>query len=130
MRVPAAEIGERARAFVQVPTGEQLQVKIVNTPFEMMRGMIGRESFDPFDGMLFMHQVSGYYVYHTRGVLIPLDIVWIDSSGQVVEVAEYVAPGTDNLGGHERSDCALEVPAGSARKYGLMRGSEVLIRCV
>jgi uncharacterized membrane protein (UPF0127 family) len=62
-----------------------LQVEIANNSSKRTQGLMCRESIPPETGMLFTYEsdrTSGFWMYNTY---VPVDILFIDSSGNVVD---------------------------------------------
>jgi uncharacterized membrane protein (UPF0127 family) len=63
--------------------------------------------------------------------LIPLDMIWLDSGHNVVEIAENAQPcktqasKCPKYGGNEMASYVLELGGGMARKYGLKQGDTI-----
>ena len=51
-----------------------------------------RNSIAPDHGMLFVHRNPGKYAYWMYQTLIPLDMIWMDSKHNVVEIVENAPP--------------------------------------
>ena len=59
-----------------------------------VRGLSGRESLKPDQGMLFVFErpdISGFWM---KDMLFPLDIIWIDENKKIVGINENVSPET------------------------------------
>jgi uncharacterized membrane protein (UPF0127 family) len=67
-------------------------------------------------------------MYQTR---IPLDILWLDSHRDIVEMVENAQPcktqasKCEQYGGKEVSAYVLEIGGGMAKKYGLRVGETI-----
>jgi len=59
--------------------------------------------------------------WHMRNVRIPLDIVYVDETGQVIAI-ERMAPGQTGYGIDQPIAAALEVAAGEAKRLGIEPG--------
>ena len=82
-----------------------------------------RSSLLPCFGMFFIHPREGVYRYWMKGVLIPLDLVWLDSDMRVTEIVTNAVPGSvELLGGAMPSRFVLEIPAGQVARYRLAPG--------
>lgn len=79
--------------------------------------------------MLFVHPTPGHYPMWMFQTLIPLDIVWLDGSSIIVEIAESAQPCSQlpcpRYGGTAVSKYALEMPAGTVGQYGLKLGQKL-----
>lgn len=70
--------------------GESLQVEIVNTPKSIEDGLGGQEGLET-DGMLFVFNRPTTPIFWMKGMLFPIDIVWI-SDGKIVGIESNAQP--------------------------------------
>jgi uncharacterized membrane protein (UPF0127 family) len=84
---------------VEVVTGGNTSVKInvelAQTPTEKATGLSFRKYLGDYDGMLFVNESAVTTPYWMKDVLIPLDIIFIDSQNFVVDIKESQAPCSD-----------------------------------
>ena len=114
------------------PGGQQIRVEVATRQTDMMRGMMFRDSLAPDHGMLFVHGSPGLYQYWMYQVRIPLDILWLGISRQIVEISPNTPPCPSqsakecpSFGGHKMAVYVLELPAGVAARFGLRIGDTV-----
>lgn len=113
---------------ITLPNGERLRAEVRMQPIDLQRGMMFRESLPSGQGMLFIHTKPGPYSYWMYNVLIPLDIIWMDSNRRVIEISPNTPPcktkasECPNYGGKPQSQYVLELGAGEAARYGLRVG--------
>lgn len=112
---------------VTLPNGQKIQVETMIDNVELLRGMMFRTSLAPDRGMLFVYPKPARYQIFMYQTLIPLDIVWMDANRGIVAMNENVPPCKTQAShcpryGDATSSYALEIPAGSARKYNLQLG--------
>ena len=113
---------------VTLPDGTRINAEAVTHQIDMGRGLMFRDSLPEGRGMLFIHGSPGKYSYWMYQVKIPLDIIWMDARGRVVEFVENAQPcktpssQCPNYGGNETALVVLELPGGYARKHGVTRG--------
>ena len=108
-------------------------VELADSPDKRIRGLSGRASLDARTGMLFIFEKPERFRFWMREMEIPLDIVWIGSNCEVVDVSEDVpfpAPQTplDELPRYSpesRAKFVLEINAGEAADLGLGIGDKV-----
>ncbi len=123
--VTVEEFGTRA---ITLPNGKEIRAEVMTTDVDMQRGMMFRAALAPGRGMLFIHPTPGNYTYYMYQVKIPLDIIFLDPSRRVVEIAPNVPPcqtkasECPTYGGHERAQFVLELGGGEAAKLGLKTG--------
>lgn len=116
---------------VTLPNGKVILAEQMIQSVDTARGMMFRDSLAPDRGMLFYHAQAGKYAYWMYQVRIPLDIIWMDDNGRIVEISADTPPCTTvasqcpNYGGHETARYVLELAGGMAKKYGLKIGDRL-----
>ena len=111
-----------------LPSGQVIRVETMIDNLDLLRGLMFRTTLAPDRGMLFVHPKLGHYWYWMAQVLIPLDIIWLDSNRTIVEMVDNAQPcktqasKCEHYGGKQLSAYALEIGAGMANKYGLKLG--------
>lgn len=105
-----------------------IKVETMYSNIDLLRGLMYRTSLAPDRGMLFAYPRPNHYQTVMYNVLIPLDIIWMDSNRRIVEMDENEPPcktqasKCPKYGGPQLSSFALEIAGGMARKYGLQVG--------
>src|SRR5574337_205552 len=106
-----------------------IRVEVARTAREQARGLGGRASLPRGEGMLFPFDAAEHRTFWMKGMLIPLDIVWI-REGKVVTINANIPPPRP----HETpavvrhlADLVLEVPAGYAQEMGISEGQTVRV---
>ena len=103
-------------------------VEVARSPDELGRGLMFRESLPQDEGMLFIFEKSGYYNFWMKNTLIPLDMIWINESKEVVFIANDVQPCAQDpcpeIVPNRVAKYVLEVNAGAVGKIGLIVGSK------
>ena len=84
-----------------------------------MRGLLGRKSLPSGEGMLIRPAPS----IHTFFMRFPIDVVFLSRHGEVLKIAENVAPWRARSCRH--SYAVLELAAGEAGRCGLAVGDRV-----
>lgn len=116
---------------VRLPAGQVIRVERMMSTADQMRGMMFRTSLAPDRGMLYVHKDPGLYSYWTYQYEIPLDMIWIDTSREIVEMVENVPPcktqasQCPHYGGTKVARYHLELAGGMASKYGLKVGQKL-----
>ena len=114
--------------LITFPNGRTVRAEFVSHPKDVMRGMKYRDSLAPDRGMLFQHGREGFFQYWMYEVRIPLDLIWLDSRGVIVQLVHNVppCPGPQekcaSYGGAFKAVQVLELAAGTAAKNGLKPG--------
>lgn len=116
---------------VTLPGGRAIQVERMTSTADRMRGMMFRTSLAPDHGMLYVHPEPGIYSYWTYQYEIPLDMIWMNTAHEIVEIVENVPPcktkasQCPHYGGTKPARYHLELAAGMVRKYGLQLGQKL-----
>lgn len=116
---------------VRLPNGQTLTVEILTRPEDLARGMMFRDPLPENHGLLFVHPQPGRYPYWMYQVRVPLDIIWLDQNGRIVEMALNCQPcpgppeNCPRYGGRSVSKYVLELNAGSAQRYSLQIGDQI-----
>jgi len=117
---------------VTFPDGKSILAETMLRDVDQMRGMMFRESLAKDRGMLFVHTADENHPYWMYQVRIPLDMIWMDHSRRIVEIAANAPPcpstsahDCPNFGGHEKSRYVLELAEGGAALYGLKVGDQL-----
>ncbi len=127
--------GEKSRFGtrpVTMPNGDTVYAESAIEYAELLRGLMFRDSIPSDGGMLFIHNKMGRYGYFMYQVRFPIDIIWMDSKKNVVEVVANVPPCKEEkasacptYGGNRDAQFILEVPAGKAAAYKVSVGSKI-----
>ncbi len=109
-----------------------MQVEIARTPSELSRGLMNRESLPGDSGMLFVFPDNGVHPFWMKNTLIPLDMVWINSTGEVVYIYENARPCSnivqavcESIIPPVISKYVLEVNAGKVSELDLKVGDKI-----
>jgi uncharacterized membrane protein (UPF0127 family) len=107
----------------------KITVEVARTRHEQAKGLAGRSSLPKGEGMLFPFDAEEHRTFWMKGMLIPIDIVWI-REGKVATINANIPPPRS----HETpavvrhlADLVLEVPAGYAQEMGISEGQAVRV---
>jgi hypothetical protein len=118
-------------AVATAPSGESVVLEVAASPARRARGLQHRTEVPPGTGMLFLFDRPAREGFWMHECLVPLDIVWLDANGVVVDLAEQVPPcRAQPCPVYEPRAVAsqvIEVAAGEARRLGMVPGARVLI---
>ena len=108
-----------------------LRVEVARTEAQRARGLMYRRSLAADAGMIFLYGEPSSGGFWMKNTLIPLDIAFYDVRGRVVRTfrmepckrdpCRIYDPGVSYRG-------ALEVSAGSFRRWNLRRGDTIAVR--
>jgi len=101
-------------------------VELATTDAEREKGLMSRPQMDKDKGMLFVFDKEGIYPFWMKNTLIPLDMVWVNSAGKVVFIAQNVQPCKTLICPTtlpaQTAKYVLEVNAGICQQIGLKAG--------
>lgn len=104
--------------------GESFAVEVADDAEERARGLMFRTELSPASGMLFVYEGPRHPQFWMKNTLIPLDMVFADSTGTVTRVHANAVPGDlTPVDGGEGVQFVLEINAGLAEKLGITPGS-------
>jgi uncharacterized membrane protein (UPF0127 family) len=122
---PVAAAGPR----VIFPDGFVVRVEIANDDDLRAQGLMFRDHLEPGTGMLFLFPEDGEYAFWMKNTIIPLDMVWIDSSRKVAHVKVNVppckVPDCPSYPPQAQARYVLEVAGGVARDHSLKAGDSL-----
>ena len=78
---------EAAHARVVIG-GEPFELELALDPRTRYRGLSGRASIDPHDGMLFAFPRVGRLRFVMRDCAVPIDVAFLDAEGRIVALHE------------------------------------------
>ncbi len=115
---------------ILMPRGA-LQVEVADTHASRELGLSGREKMGDDEGLLFVFDEPGRYGFWMKDMKFPLDIIWINQNGVVVDIERKVIPESylkkKTFINKSEAIYVLEINAGLSEKFGLYLGSKVKI---
>ena len=133
LAVFSAYAGTQARAAsfstleIATKTGVHIfSVEMATTEDERQKGLMYRRELADGKGMLFDFSPEQQISMWMKNTYISLDMIFIRADGRISRIAENTEPESTAIissGGLARG--VLEVPAGTAQKYGIAPGDRV-----
>ncbi|MBZ5610218.1 MAG: DUF192 domain-containing protein [Acidobacteriia bacterium] len=114
-----------------LPHGQVIKAETMITTADLRRGLMFRTSLAPDHGMLFVHPGPGNYPYWMYQILIPLDIIWMDSDHRIIQIVQNAQPCKTDPNQCTQYYCTkptnfvLELGGGMAKTYGLALGQTI-----
>lgn len=75
-----------------IPDGTRLQLEVALTDQQKRVGLMHRDKLAPDAGMVFVFDRDDILPFWMKDTLIPLDIIWLSASGEVVELRADLQP--------------------------------------
>jgi hypothetical protein len=112
---------------VVTATGPQkFTVEVATTPGQMEQGLMFRRSMAPDAGMIFDFKQPVPAAMWMKNTLIPLDMLFVDQGGHVVNIRERAVPQSlDTIGAASPVRAVVELNGGTAARLGIKPGDTV-----
>ncbi|AEJ61255.1 protein of unknown function DUF192 [Spirochaeta thermophila DSM 6578] len=105
--------------------GISLKVEVADTPAERERGLMGRMTLAPYDGMLFVFPRAYRAAFWMKDTPLPLSVAFIDEAGVIREIHHLVPFSTVPVQASVPVRYALEVEEGFFDMHGIRAGDVV-----
>ncbi len=109
-----------------------VKVEMADTQLKKMKGLMFRDSLPENEGMLFVFDRQGIYSFWMINTSIPLDALFFDSKGELVDVISMEPCKVLNCPKYSPKSPAkyvLEVNKGFAKRHNLISGKSRIISC-
>ncbi len=101
-------------------------VEVATTPAQMEQGLMFRHSLAPDAGMLFDYGTPSPAMMWMKNTLIPLDMLFVDAAGRIVNIHERAVPGSlETIAAAEPVRAVIELNGGTAARLGIRPGDRV-----
>jgi uncharacterized membrane protein (UPF0127 family) len=120
-----------SKSRISTPSGDVLKAEVLRDRVGRALGLSYRKKLS-VDAALFVFLRPGKYFFHMYGMKFPIDIVFLDSKGEVVFVVYNQTPSTRRfpkpvISSPIPCQYVIEIPAMNASKYGFVLGGRVTI---
>ena len=121
-RFPTAELTILTRSGPH-----KFTIELANTPDQMTQGLMFRQSLAPDAGMLFAYSPPAIATMWMKNTLIPLDMLFVDEHGIIVNIGERTVPGSlAAIAAAAPVRAVIELNGGTAARLGIRPGDRVL----
>ena len=132
------ESSEEKKDYVDIYMEEgksvKVNVEVANTEIERRNGLSNRQYLGDHDGMWFIFDEDVKNSFWMKDMLIPLDIIFVDSSGFIVDIKENNTPCTDSYCPSILSSSTyryvLEVNANFCEENGVEVGHSITVHII
>jgi uncharacterized protein len=101
-------------------------VEVAETPAQMQQGLMFRPTMAADAGMLFDYKIPTVATMWMRNTLIPLDMLFVDAQGRVVNIRERAVPQSlDVIAAAAPVRAVIELNGGTAARLGIAPGDRV-----
>lgn len=123
----AARALDPGELVIETPAGpHHFTIELAATPGERSRGLMFRQHMQPDHGMLFDFQTEQPVAFWMKNTPLPLDMLFIDGKGVVLQIAADTEPYSETpIPSEQPIRAVLELNAGTAHKLGIAPGAKV-----
>jgi uncharacterized protein len=115
-----------ALTIVSATGPHRFTVEVAETPAQMEQGLMFRKTMAPDAGMLFDYKTPTLATMWMRNTLIPLDMLFVDSQGRIVNIQERAVPQSlDVISAAAPVRAVIELNGGTAARLGIGPGDRV-----
>ena len=119
--------GSTQLAIVGASGRHAFTVEVAETPEQMERGLMFRRELAPDAGMLFDFKTPTLATMWMHNTLIPLDMLFVDQQGLIVNIAQRAVPESDaTIAAAAPVRAVIELNGGTADRLGIKPGDRVL----
>jgi uncharacterized membrane protein (UPF0127 family) len=127
--VARAQLAQFPTALLTILTAggpHRFTVELATSPEQMTQGLMFRQSLEPDAGMLFDYQTPSMATMWMKNTLIPLDMLFVDATGHIVNIHERAVPGSlDVIAAAAPVRGVIELNGGTAARLGIRPGDRV-----
>lgn len=103
-----------------------LSVEVADTSWSRAKGLMYREALDEESGMLFVYDRPRTVTFWMKNVAFPLDLLFIDASGEVVRIVDHAAPDDwTPIPSRDAVSSVLEIAGGASKRAQIREGANV-----
>ena len=119
---PTAEL-----TIVTAKGPHKFTVELATTPPQLEQGLMFRQSMAADSGMLFDFKAPQPAMMWMKNTLIPLDMLFVDGQGRIINIHERAVPGSlETIGSGAPVRAVIELNGGTASRLGIRPGDRVL----
>src|ERR1700758_3373725 len=116
-----------ALTIVSATGPHRFTVEVAETPAQMEQGLMFRKTMAPDAGMLFDYKTPTVATMWMRNTLIPLDMLFVDSQGRIVNIHQRAVPQSEEIiAAAAPVRAVIELNGGTAARLGIEPGDQVL----
>ena len=107
----------------------RFMVELADTHEERVKGLSERKSLGEKEGLFFIFDIDDYHGIWMKDMNFPIDIVWLDSSLQIIDFKENASPSSypETYKPNKKALYVLEVPKNFISQNYLKIGDQMTI---
>lgn len=103
----------------------RIEAEVMADPGSRARGLMGRRSLAPQQGMLFVFPSQARHCMWMKNTLVPLSVAFLDETGTIINIEDMQPESEDNHCAAGAARYALEVNRGWFAGKGIRAGARV-----
>ena len=125
---------DRGTKLIGLPNGQEIRVEVRTNPEDILRGAMFRTSLPEDRGYLMRHAKPGPLPTFMYQVKFPLDLLWLDEQGRILQLIPNAPPCPPGLKATQcpvygsmraTAHSVLQLAGGVAKKQGLAAGGKI-----
>ena len=124
------ELATFDRSVLSIETAEgrhDFDIELALTPAQQTQGLMFRRQMAATAGMLFYHPREIVASMWMRNTFLPLDMLFVDSDGRIVHIAERTVPQSlTTITAGKPVRAVLEVNAGTVHRLAIRTGDRLI----
>jgi uncharacterized membrane protein (UPF0127 family) len=126
VRAQLQRFATSALTIVSAAGPHRFTVEVAETPAQMEQGLMFRRTMAPDAGMLFDYKTPTVATMWMRNTLIPLDMLFVDAQGRIVNIHERAVPQSlDVIAAASPVRAVIELNGGTAARLRIAPGDRV-----
>jgi uncharacterized membrane protein (UPF0127 family) len=116
------------RALPIIPVrigGVEFRVEVARSEEEKARGLMHRRSLGERSGMIFVYEADERLSFWMKNTKLPLTLAFLSRDGEILQIEELKPLSLKPMTSARAARYALELPAGSLRRLGVVPGDRV-----
>lgn len=106
---------------------QSFSLEVAKTIQQQTTGLMNRTSLCPNCGMIFVFGLELPQSFWMKNTLIPLDIIFLDKNGVVINISPGVPQSLDLINSAKPSRYVIELNAGTSQKLKLQPGDVITL---
>jgi uncharacterized protein len=124
---PLQSFAKSRLTIVSAGGSHRFTIELAETPAQMEQGLMFRTALAPDAGMLFDFKRPTMATMWMHDTLIPLDMLFVDARGTIVNIAQRAVPESDAIiSAAAPVRAVIELNGGTAARLGIAPGDRVL----
>ena len=107
--------------------GEQFRIEVARSEEQKTRGLMHRRTLGERSGMIFVYEADEHLSFWMKNTTLPLTLAFLSREGEILQIEELKPLSLKPVSSSRAARYALELPAGSLRRLGVVPGDRVVL---